>query len=391
MRNILYISLVVFVFLSGCSAGSAVEQTPTPTPPAFYTATLAPTSTDRPSPTAAPPSITPTIAPLDGVVTAQVNLHAAPDVNQPSLGMLNYLDKVQIVGKDSSGKWLRIVYKDTPSGVAWVVGQFIQFKGDADQIPVVQAPPLTSAAPGVTSVAATATPSPRISHVTIKLNVRSGPASSNASLGMLDANTAVSLTGRNENNTWVQIDYPAGPDGKGWVAASYLQSPDLTGLPYYDNDGKLVYAPTLVANPGQPTPTATPYAAAAEDNDSETSPAVQQVFAPDGAGQLIYSSDLSAPTGDAADFVAFTPYGPSNQSTYVYMRLDCVGNGGVTASLELGGKPVQDSRQLVCGNYDFAMKVLGGQEYLLVLRADGSGGPLRYVKYTLTISATPNP
>jgi hypothetical protein len=71
------------------------------------------------------------------------------------------------------------------------------------------------------------------------------------------------------------------------------------------------------------------------------------------------------------------------------MRLSCTGNGGVTATLEKDGLPVSEVPQLVCGNYDLAMKVLGGQTYLLVLRADGSGGPLRYISYTLTISTNP--
>jgi len=74
---------------------------------------------------------------------------------------------------------------------------------------------------------------------------------------------------------------------------------------------------------------------------------------------------------------------------YLYVRLDCAGNGGVTATLEKDGQPVADARQLVCGNYGLAMKVLGSLEYMLVLRADGSGGPLRFVKYTLTIKVTP--
>jgi hypothetical protein len=172
------------------------------------------------------------------------------------------------------------------------------------------------------------------------------------------------------------------------VAALYLKDPNLNGLPYYDNEGKLVYTPTQVAHPGQPTPTPTSSSPAASDNDSQEAPAVRQTFSPDGASVLTYSSELSSPTGDDVDWVAFTAYGPPNQSTYVYMRLDCTGNGGVTATLEKDGTLVKDSRQLACGNYDFAMKVLGGQEYMLVLRAGSSGGPLRYVKYTLTIKAT---
>jgi len=391
MRNVLFLSLLC-LSLGACSAGASPDGSPTPTPPLFYTATLIPTFTPRATTTPAPPTIAPTIAPLDGVAKSQVNVRAAPDQNQPSLGMLNYLSKMQIIGKDASGKWWEIIYKDSPSGVGWVTAAFVDFKDDAEKVPVVAAV-IPTAAPGATAgdagTPAVPTSAARTAVVTKNINVRSGPASANTSLGMLDPNTTVTITGRNEMNTWVQIDYPAGPDGKGWVAASFLSSPNLAGLPYYDNDGKLVYAPTQNPNAGQPSPTPTTYPDAAEDKDSADAPAVRQIFSPDAASVLTYSSDLSAPTGDAADWVAFTPYGPSNQSTYLYLRLDCIGNGGVTASLLKDGHPVPDSPQLLCGNYDLAMKVLAGQEYMLVLRADGSGGPLRYVKYTLTIKVTP--
>lgn len=390
MRNVLFLSLVC-LSLSACAGAASLSESPTPSPP-FFTATLMPTQTSRPSATPAPPTIAPTIAPIDGIAKSQLNVRAAPDQSQPSLGLLNYLSKLGIIGKDASGKWWQIIYKDSPTGTGWVTAAFVDFKGDPDTVPVVAAV-IPTAAPGTTSAgsgtAAAPTPGPRTAVVTKNINVRSGPATANTSLGMLDPNTTVTLTGRNQMNTWVQIEYPAGSEGKGWVAALYLDNPDLTGLPYFDNDGKLVYAPTQGVDSGQPTATPTTYSDAPDDNDSVAAPAVRQVFSPDAASVLTYSSDLSAPSGDAADWVAFTPYGPSNQSTFLYMRLDCTGNGGVTANLLKDGKPVPDSPQLVCGIYDLAMKVLGGQEYMLVLRADPSGGPLRYVKYTLTIKVTP--
>ncbi len=386
MRNLLFLSLLC-LSLGGCSVGPPSDQSLTPSPPPFFTATLMPTFTPRPSATSAPPTIAPTIAPLEGVAKSQINVRAAPDQNQASLGLLNYFSKLEIIGKDASGKWWQIIYKDSPSGVGWVTAAFVEFKGDADKVPVVDAPvPTTAPAAGAT---AAPTSGARTAVVTKNINVRSGPATANESLGMLEPNTTVALTGRNEIDTWVQIEFPAGSDGRGWVAALYLNDPNLNGLPYYDNQGKLIYAPTQDIDPGQPTLTPTALSAAAPDNDSAQAPAVRQVFSPDAAGVLTYSSELSAPTGDDVDWVAFTPYGPANQSTYLYMRLDCTGNGGVTATLEKDGKPVADSPQLLCGNYHLAMKVLGSQEYMLVLRADGSGGPLRFVAYTLTIKVTP--
>jgi uncharacterized protein YraI len=393
MSRIIFLLPILFSLLAGCSFSLGPQETPTPTPVPFYTATLLPTFTPHPSATYAPPTITPTIQPLEATTNAQVNVRSGPDQTQPSLGLINFGTKVQIIGKDAAEKWWRIVYADTPSGVGWVSMGFITFNGDPDDVPVIDtnAQPPTPA-PGETS-APTLSPTPkaRTASVTEKINVRSGPATSNESLGMIEANTTVVLTGRNEINTWVQIEFADGPDGKGWVAALYLKDPDLKGLAYYDNQGKLIYAPTPdpFAGSGQPSPTPTGYIPAPPDNDSEDAPGVKQTLSSSGAGTLIYTSELSSPTGDDVDWVAFTLDIPANQSAYLYLRLDCTGNGGVTTTLEKDGQPVADTRQLMCGNYDLAIKVIGQQEYVLVLRADPSGDAIRYVSYKLTIEASP--
>jgi uncharacterized protein YraI len=268
---------------------------------------------------------------------------------------------------------------------------------DAKKIPVVQAAdspaqlPAASSAPNETPLAPatnlTPTPASRTASVKAQIFVRAGPGQMYDTLGTVNAGIIVTLTGRNMNNVWVQIQYDGGTDGQGWVAAAYLVGADLSGLPYYDNQGKLVSVPTVVSNPGQPTLTVTAFSAAALDGDSEQNPSVRVNFSPDGAGELTFSSELSSPNGDATDWVAFTPYEPTNQSTYVYFRLECTGNGGITATLEKDGIPVAGPKPLVCGNYDLAVQVIGGQEYMLVLNADGSAGALRFVSYNLFIKS----
>jgi uncharacterized protein YraI len=239
MRKILLL-LISFLLLTGCSMAVAPEETPTPTPLPFFTATLLPTFTPHPSATYAPPTITPTIEPLDATTNAQVNVRSGPDQAQASLGLLNFGVKVQIVGKDAGSKWWRIVYPGAPSGVGWVTAAFITFDGDVKKVPVVEAvdPQPATLAPGETA-SATLSPTPRarIASITKQINVRSGPATAYSSLGLIEANTTVTLTGRNEINTWVQIEFADGPDGKGWVAAVYLDPADLKGLAYYGNDG----------------------------------------------------------------------------------------------------------------------------------------------------------
>lgn len=390
MRTPIVLVLLAFSLLTACSAPSAAEPTATTTasPQPFFTATLPPTFTPRPSLTPAPPAIVPTFAPLDGTTSAQVNVRSAPSSNATALGLLPASTLVQVIGRDSSDQWLMVIYPPNSSTTGWVAASFITLEGrEISSLPVMQAsaPDQPPAAP--------LEPSPTVNpyFATIKntINVRSGPASAFDSLGMIEAGKVVVLTGRNEINTWYRIEYPVGTQQVGWVAAAYVDAPNLQGLPYYDNQGNLVYAPGEGGAPGQPTLTPTSFSPAAGDGDSEQNPAVRLEFSPSGAESFSYSSDLSSPNGDDADWVAFVPYLPTSEAGYIYLRLDCNGNGGITASLRKDGRPIPDAPQLVCGQYGLALKVLGGQEYTLVLRADGSGGPLRYVSYTLTISLKP--
>jgi uncharacterized protein YgiM (DUF1202 family) len=386
--------LIPILILTACSFQATPQSTPTVTPLPFATATLIPTLTPHPSATAGVPTVIPTISPVSASLTAQVNVRAAPDAKAISLGLLNYGTRVQVIGKDASGKWWQVIYPENSTTAGWVSAEYAPIpEGEAAKIPVAQTtnPPAAASALNETPLApvanSTSTPASRTASVKAQIFVRAGPGQTYDSLGTVNAGTIVTLTGRNENNVWVQIQFDGGLDGIGWVAAAYLEGADLRGLPYFDNQGKLIFAPTAVSNPGQPTVTATAFSAAAADGDSEQNPAVRLKFSPDGAGELTFSSTLSSPSGDTADWVAFTPYEPTNQSTYVYFKLECSGNGGITAILEKNGIPVPEVKSLVCGNYDFAVQVLGGQEYMLVLSADGSGGGLRFVSYNLYIKS----
>lgn len=384
-------ALIVFLLLAACarptgSPAPAASSTPSPLP--FYTATLPPTFTPRPSLTPAPAVFTPTLAPVSGATTAQVNVRSAPSAAANALGLLPADTRVQILGRDSTDRWLMVIYPPNSSTTGWVAASFIRLEGrELASLPVMQSGAPALALP--TQPEPSPTANPYFATIKTTINVRAGPASTFESLGLIEAGKVVILNGRNQTNTWYRIYYPVGTQQTGWVAAAYVDAPNLQGLPYYDNQGNLVYAPGEGSAPGQPTLTPTAFSPAAGDGDSEQNPAVRLVFSPSTAESFSYSSDLSSPTGDDADWVAFVPYVPTAEAGYIYLRLDCKGNGGITASVRKDGRPLPDAPQLLCGQYGLALKVLGGQEYLLVLRADGSGGPLRYVSYTLTLSLKP--
>ena len=55
------------------------------------------------------------------------------------------------------------------------------------------------------------------------LNVRRGPGTNYPLIGQLDQNDVVEISGRNADSSWLQIVYPTGTIGRGWISASYAQ------------------------------------------------------------------------------------------------------------------------------------------------------------------------
>jgi uncharacterized protein YraI len=397
MRTFLTLSLVVLLFLSACSASIEQPET-TPTLPAlaFSTATLPATLTPQVTFTPAPPTVAPTSAPVDGLTSTQVNVRSGPDASRDSLGLLPAGSQITVLGRDASGSWLVISFPQSPDGQGWVTAQFVELSAEIEDLSIIEAAAVEQPVQPADQPEAQASPTPgeqqRTAKTTSQINARSGPASAFESKGLLEANTTVVMTGRNEINTWVQIEYPADSEERAWVAAAYLSYEGfLDSLPAFDNEGK----PVQKAAPGGVAtvlPTTAPggYQPAVEDLDSAENPAVRLSFSPSGTRKIIYASDVSAPTGDNADWIEFTVTTPqSNQAAFIYFELDCTGNGSITAELRQNGLLVSEFPGLICGQYDVAFKALGGTPYLLQLKADGSAADVRYVTYYLYISTTP--
>ena len=396
MRKLSSSSILLVLLLSACSASiQAAQQTPTIPPLPFLTATLPATFTPQVTFTSAPPTAVPTAAPIGAQTSTQVNVRNGPDAGQASLGLLTASSQVQVVGKDASGNWLAITFPQSPNGIGWVTAQFINMQqADADKLPVLQAAalePVSETNQPVPAETTIPTPQKRSAVTTRQINVRVGPASSFESQGLIEANTTVHLTGRNQNNTWAQIEYPTDSEQRGWVAVAYLTYDGfLDNLPAFDNEGKLIVEQAAGIATALPTTASGNYDPAVEDLDSAENPAVRISFATSGTRSIIYASDLSAPTGDAADWLEFTIVTPqNNQSAIIYFELDCTGNGSITAELRQNGLLVSEFPGLICGQYDVAFKALGNQPYLIQLKADGSAVDIRFVSYYFYISTTP--
>jgi hypothetical protein len=102
-----------------------------------------------------------------------------------------------------------------------------------------------TAAPPTTPTSATLPPGVPWATITAGvLNVRRGPGTHYPVMGQLQRNDAVEVAGKNADSSWLQIVYPTGTIGRGWISVSYAQvSGSLASIP-------VVEAP--------PLPTSTP-------------------------------------------------------------------------------------------------------------------------------------
>jgi len=75
------------------------------------------------------------------------------------------------------------------------------------------------------------------------LNVRRGPGTNYPVMGQLQQNDVVEISGKNADSSWLQIVYPTGTIGRGWISASYAQ---VRGSPA---------SIPVVETPPPPTPT----------------------------------------------------------------------------------------------------------------------------------------
>ena len=356
-----------FIFtllITGCNANLTTPASGTPT--AFIiTATLPPSALPASTGTLPPPTPAPTTALIEGAAVTQLNVRPEPSTAGEALGMIESSAKVQIIGKDPSGNWYEIVYAQGPDGKGWVTAQYVDVQ-NKDAIPAIGGAAASGSGPsGV---------------VLQQVNVRSGPGTDFDALGTLNPKDVVRLTGKDSSGTWFQIQYAAGPDGKGWVTAAYLQASDAESLPIIGQTGEVVGTGTPTGIPPTITPT---LVAAAQDGDTAESPAVDISFSPTGARSLMYSSDVSSPEGDSEDWIQFTPYGSS-----VSASLTCTGNGSLVVELWQNGAPSQNWDGLDCGEQGKILSVRAKEHYLIRVSAAASDN-LAYVHFTLAIETIP--
>lgn len=122
-------------------------------------------------------------------------------------------------------------------------------------------------------------------------------------------------------------------------------------------------------------------AIAREDGDSSIAPAIEARFSPRGPGSVFYSSDVSFPQGDTADWIGFTPYFDS-----VTVSLDCQSGTGLIGEIMTEGAAMAGAPPLEC-NSNHVLTVKAGNDYMLRLSISTPGDKALYVSYTVSIFA----
>jgi uncharacterized protein YraI len=358
VRAILIAKLFILT-LTACSleiSGSA----PAASAPAFITSTLPPTLTPGATDTPAPPTVTVTPVPLEGTTTTQLNVRAEPSTGSAALGMIAPFVKVQIFGKDPSGNWLQVAYAQGVDGKGWVTAAYVQVKAAAE-IPVIGG--AGGSRSGPTGL------------VIQQVNVRSGPGTDYKSLGVLNPNDVVYLTGKNDDGSWLQIEFSSGADGKGWVSTTFIKSDGVNALPVVAETGRVVGTATPTGIPPSPMPTFIP---AKDDGDSPEAPAVNISFSSNGTRSFLYSNDLSSPEGDSKDWIQFTPYQPG-----ILIQLSCAGSSNISVEVIQNGETF--AKFIKCGETGIYM-LNSGQAYLIHL-STASPDVLQYTSYTLKVAS----
>ncbi|MBE2269062.1 MAG: serine hydrolase [Anaerolinea sp.] len=196
----------------------------------------------------------------------QANLRATTDVNANLLGQIVAGSRYPVIGRSELYPWVLLGDPATLQPIGWVFRDIVTIVGDLNSVPLSQievtntevipvaAPPEASRVPGATS-APTPSPSPTLAArvtgaVTGEINIRYAPGTEYERLGVGRAGEVFEITAWHSQLPWVQIRYPASPNGLAWVAIDLLDiQGDVYSLPAIS---QMTFAlPTLTPTPSE--------------------------------------------------------------------------------------------------------------------------------------------
>ncbi|MEI6290099.1 MAG: SH3 domain-containing protein [Chloroflexota bacterium] len=300
--------------------------------PVIATQTIDPTvdvfPTEIPTQTLQPTAF-PTLVPIAGVMKANANIRSQPQKSKESdIGGILAGRAVEVIARNAEATWLYINYPESPTGKGWVVINAVTLNGELGLLPIIIFPDGNYNTPQLLPpfvFRITGTPLPPVDPPLEEKkfgvllqpgNVRIGPSIGFLSIGILSTGQKVTFKGRIQDNYWVQIDYPSGPEGKGWILSSLLQANDgYSGLPYFDILGTPVtQAPvsSTSAPAGTSNPAVGPTSTADLSNTNPAStPEPTQVQHTGFTVQAIVTNQINVRSGPAQAFNSFGVINPN--------------------------------------------------------------------------------
>lgn len=335
-----------------CIACNAVEvESVSTSVPSFVTATLPATNAPQPTVTALPPSPVPTNSPVQGTTTTQVNVRSQTNTASESLGVIPAFSPIQIIGKESSGNWYKVIFEIE---VGWVRAEFVQVDTSVE----IQTVWIESDSP-----------TGRSGVVISGINVRNGAGTQFESIGVLTPKDVVVITGKDTNNAWVQIKFVG---EVGWVSTEFLQIENINEIP-------IVGVPptqNVEITPIVEATTSSPFQIAQSDNDSIQVPLFNLVLE-DTTFQI--TGDVSSPNGDTEDWIQI-----SSIQDKIFIEISCTTN---ELQLELRqAENVLEQFTNICGK-SLLFNVSVNQNYALQIFQANSNEP-QYTKYLLKIKGS---
>ena len=230
--------------LSAATATPAPSDTAQPLPTSSSTHTPEPTTTFTAEPTL-PPTVMPTIEPMIAVANTSVTFRSEPRRGADNVGGVYGNQSVKVIARNGAATWFYVIAPDAPGGMAWVLASAFELQGDLTTLPIATfpegatipllLPPLIHTLPGTPLPLNPPPPGARTATVVQLAKVRVGPGIGYMEMGLLNPGTVIVLTGRIEGNAWLQIEYPSGPDGRGWVLAELIKfEGEYAGLPFFN-------------------------------------------------------------------------------------------------------------------------------------------------------------
>ncbi len=283
-RTSFFVVLMIFSLLTGCSMPGlsaatptvAASDTPQPTATLPPTNTLEPTATFTPEPTQTP-TIMPAIEPMRATANTSVTFRSEPRKGGDNVGGVYGNQVVQVIARNDAANWFYIIAPEAPGGHAWVLAAAFTLQGDLTRLPIaiypkgsktpVILPPIIVNIPGTPLPLNPPGSGAKTATVVQLAKVRVGPGVGYMEMGLLEPGTVIVITGRIQGNGWLQIEYPSGLDGRGWVLGQLVKfEGEYAGLPFYNllatpegKEDNAPAAPALTDTPSAPvTPVDTP-------------------------------------------------------------------------------------------------------------------------------------